>query len=242
MLEVRDVTAGYGRNIVLSDVSLTIGESEAVTVLGANGAGKSTLLQAIVGLLPIRSGEIWFEGSRIDGLTAARIVRRGVVLCPEARHLFPQMSVRENLMLGAYSRKVGRQAVSTEIEEVLDIFPRLKEKLTLYAGSLSGGEQQMVAIGRALMSKPRLLLLDEPSLGLAPLLVQAVMREVGKINAGGIAIGLVEQNAAVALELVSRGYVLESGAIAIEGTAAELTSDDRVRAAYLGVVEEPVAE
>ncbi|PZG57001.1 ABC transporter ATP-binding protein [Spongiactinospora gelatinilytica] len=238
MLEVSDITAGYGNSTVLTGVSLSIERGEAVTVLGANGAGKSTLIQAIAGLTPIRGGEIRFEGERIHGLSAARIVRRGLVLCPEGRHLFPQMSVRENLMLGAYSHKIRRSAIAAQIDEVLEIFPALKEKRTVYAGSLSGGEQQMVAIGRALMAKPRLLLLDEPSLGLAPLLVQTVMRVVGEINQRGIAIGLVEQNAAAALELVSRGYVLEAGSVVIQGSAQELSSDDRVRAAYLGVVEQ----
>jgi branched-chain amino acid transport system ATP-binding protein len=240
MLEVRSVTAGYGRNIVLQDVSLTIGDGEAITILGANGAGKSTLMRAVVGMLPLRSGEIRFDGERIDGRSTAQIVKRGLVLCPEARHLFPQMSVRENLVMGAYSRRRDRRSLHRDVDDVLAVFPQLAPKLRLHAGSLSGGEQQMLAIGRALMARPRMLLLDEPSLGLAPLLVEAVMREIASINSRGIAVGLVEQNAAVALETVSRGYVLESGQIALEGSAESLAGDDRVRAAYLGVVDAPV--
>ena len=232
MLELIDVSAGYGGTTVLEDVSLTVGGTEAVTILGPNGAGKSTLMACVMGLVPITSGEIRFDGERIDGLSTREIVRRGLVLCPEKRHLFPAMSLRDNLLLGAYAR--GKEHVDADLESVYAMFPVLEERGALTAGMLSGGEQQMLAIGRALMARPRMLLLDEPSLGLAPIITRNVIDQVARINAAGTGLCLVEQNAALALEVADRGYVLESGVFVVEGTAEELTDDPRVKAAYLG--------
>lgn len=234
MLRVEGLTVGYGNTTVVDGVSLCIREGELVTVIGANGAGKSTLLAAIVGLLPVRSGTVTFDGRRLDHLSVTEVVRAGVILCPERRHLFPAMSVRENLQLGAY-RFSDRKRARADLDRVLAMFPTLVGKLRLQAGLLSGGEQQMVAIGRSLMGRPRVLLLDEPSLGLAPILVRAVMTEIGNILKGGVSLCLVEQNAKAALAIAQRGYVLESGKIAMEGEAAALASDERIVAAYLGV-------
>lgn len=235
MLEVEELCAGYGRGSVLDRVSLRIDEGEVVTVLGANGAGKSTLLKAIMGLVTARSGAIRFDGNAFDELSTAARVATGVALCPESRNLFPGMSVRDNLILGAYSRRVNRRTRSTELDEVVDRFASLRKKLDVMAGSLSGGEQQMVAIGRALMSRPKLLLLDEPSFGLAPLVVEQVMRVVDSIKAQGIAVGIIEQNASAALSVASRGYVIESGAVVLHGDADFLREHPDVRRAYLGV-------
>ena len=233
MLEVNSLTAGYGLATVLDDITLRVGDGEAVTILGPNGAGKSTLMQVIMGMLRVRAGTVLFDGERINGLHTTQVVRRGLILCPERRHLFPGMSVKENLQMGAYRRR-NRRAIGADLDRILSMFPVLEEKLRLHAGVLSGGEQQMLAIGRSLMSRPRLLLLDEPSLGLAPIIVERVMREVANIREQGVALCVVEQNARAALEVVDRGYVLESGHVVMSGSASELLGDDRVRSAYLG--------
>lgn len=234
MLEVDNVSAGYGKSIVLADVSLVINPGEAVTVLGPNGAGKSTLLKVIMGLLPVRQGEIRFQGKRLNGLSTAATVHRGVVLCPEGRNLFANMSVKDNLLLGAYLRR-GRSDIKQDINRIGEMFPVVGRKLHVASGLLSGGEQQMVAIGRALMGRPEVLLLDEPSLGIAPLVVEGIAHEMRAIRDSGVSLLLVEQNARIALDIADRGYVLESGRIVLEGPANELAGSDRVRAAYFGV-------
>ncbi|GMV01134.1 MAG: ABC transporter ATP-binding protein [Burkholderiaceae bacterium] len=234
MLRVADVNLAYGGRRALNGVSLEIGAGEIVSLIGSNGAGKSSTLKAIMGLQPIESGEIWFEGERIDRRDTPEIVARGIALSPEGRRVFPRMSVLENLLLGAYTRKDagGRQRT---LDEIFDHFPRLAERRGQNAGLLSGGEQQMLAIGRALMAKPKLLMLDEPSLGLAPLLVREIGQIVRSINAErGISIILVEQNASLALKVCGQAYVMESGRITLSGGGAELGSNEYVRRAYLG--------
>lgn len=233
MLEINSLTAGYGRATVLDDVSVCVKDGEAITILGPNGAGKSTLMQVIMGMLRARTGTVTFDGERINDRRTTQLVRRGLILCPERRHLFPGMSVKENLMMGAF-RRSDRRNISSDLDRMVAMFPVLGPKLRLHAGVLSGGEQQMLAIGRALMSRPRLLLLDEPSLGLAPIIVEQVMREVGNIRQQGVALCVVEQNARAALEVVDRGYVLESGRVVMSGSSSELLSDARVQDAYLG--------
>ena len=234
MLEITDLVAGYGRAVVLDGVSLQVGAGEAITVLGPNGAGKSTLMSVVIGAIRPRSGSIRFDGTRIDGLPTEEVVRMGMVLCPERRHFFASMTVRENLQLGAYLRR-NRAQVSADFESILEMFPALERRLSLHAGMLSGGEQQMVAIGRSLMGAPRMLLLDEPSLGLAPALVDGVMAKIAGVSDRGIGLCLVEQNARAALEAVGRGYVLEAGRIVLSGSSDELSNDARVQSAYLGV-------
>jgi len=234
MLELTDLVVGYDRAVVLDEVSLTVGENEAITVLGPNGAGKSTLMSAVVGSLRPRAGTIFFDGTRIDGLAPEAIVRMGMVLCPERRHLFPAMTVRENLRLGAYLRR-NRAEINADFESIIEMFPTLESRLNLHAGMLSGGEQQMVAIGRSLMSAPRMLLLDEPSLGLAPALVDSVMEKIASVSRRGISLCLVEQNARAALEVVGRGYVLEGGRVVLSGSSEDLANDPRVQSAYLGI-------
>ncbi|HLS55191.1 MAG TPA: ABC transporter ATP-binding protein [Zeimonas sp.] len=234
MLSVADVNLAYGGRRALNGVSLEIGAGEIVSLIGSNGAGKSSTLKAIMGLQPIESGEIWFEGERIDRRDTPEIVARGIALSPEGRRVFPRMSVLENLLLGAYTRKdaAGRQRT---LDEIFDHFPRLAERRGQNAGLLSGGEQQMLAIGRALMAKPKLLMLDEPSLGLAPLLVREIGQIVRSINAErGISIILVEQNASLALKVCGQAYVMESGRITLSGGGAELGNNEYVRRAYLG--------
>jgi branched-chain amino acid transport system ATP-binding protein len=232
-LEVSDLVARYGRITALHDVSLTVDEGEIVTLIGANGAGKTTTLRAISGLVHPSSGSIRFAGTDITKLAANEIVRAGIGHAPEGRRVFPRMTVRENLELGAYTRR-AKPEIAADLERVLATFPRLKERYDQKAGTMSGGEQQMLAIGRALMSRPRLLLLDEPSLGLSPLLVQTIFRVIREINAAGTTILLIEQNARQALAVATRGYVLEVGRIAHAGPAAELAASEAVRAAYLG--------
>ncbi|HXF83175.1 MAG TPA: ABC transporter ATP-binding protein [bacterium] len=235
MLELHDITAGYGPITVLRGITLRVDEGGAVCVLGPNGAGKTTLLRTIVGLLPAAGGEVRFLGRRVTGLRPSEIVRRGISLVPERRELFPHLSVRENLALGAYVR--GRDpSVADDLERVFGLFPRLRERLRQQAATLSGGEQQMLAIGRALMARPRLLLLDEPSLGLSPLLVQEMFRAVGTIRAQGTAVLLVEQNAHMALTVADRGYVLESGRVVLEDASENLRTLTILRDAYLGQV------
>ena len=231
-LELRGVEAGYGGALAVQGVSLTVPPGSIVTLLGPNGAGKSTTLRAAAGLIRPRAGEILLDGERLDGLPADAVVRRGLALVPERRELFPSLPVLENLSLGAHTRR-DRAAIAEDLEMCFALFPRLKERRAQPARTLSGGEQQMVAIARGLMSRPRYLLLDEPSLGLAPLLIEEIFRKLIDIRARGTAILLVEQNAAAALEVADRGYVIETGQIRLEGTAADLAAADAVRETYL---------
>ncbi len=233
MLELRAVAAGYGRTLVLRDIDLAVAAGEVVTLIGANGAGKSSTLRVISGLLAARAGEIRFSGEAINGLRPHEIVRRGIVHVPEGRRLFNDMTVRENLLLGAYTTTKAESR--GRLEEIFALFPRIKERERQLAGSLSGGEQQMVAIGRGLMSKPKLLMLDEPSLGLAPKLVRQVGEIVSSIRAIGITVLLVEQNARMALHAADRAYILQTGQVILSGSSADLRNDPAVQAAYLGV-------
>jgi len=233
LLDVAGIDAYYGRIRALDGVSLRVDAGEIVTLIGANGAGKTTTLRAISGLVRPARGGISFDGTDLLRLGPAQVVRRGIGHSPEGRRIFPRMTVRENLELGAYARS-SRDEVKADFERVLAIFPRLGERLGQKGGTLSGGEQQMLAMARALMSRPRLLLLDEPSLGLSPILVQTIFRVIRDINAAGTTILLVEQNARQALAIAARGYVLEVGKIVHEDTAANLMASEAVRAAYLG--------
>ena len=235
LLEVDSIVARYGRITALHGISLTVNEGEIVTLIGANGAGKTTTLRAISGLVRVVSGTVRFDGREITKLAPDAIVRAGIGHSPEGRRVFPRMTVRENLELGAYSRR-SRAEIAADLERVLTIFPRLRERFTQAAGTLSGGEQQMLAMARALMSRPRLLMLDEPSLGLAPKLMQTIFAVIRELNTAGTTVLLIEQNANQALAIADRGYVLEVGRIAHAGTAAELAASDAVRAAYLGGV------
>ncbi len=233
MLELRNLHVDYGGVEALHGVNLTVKEGEIVAVLGANGAGKSTTLMSICGLAAVSSGEIFFKGEVLHSLPAHEIVRRGITQAPEGRRVFGTLTVLENLNLGAFSiADASRKRRS--LEHVFELFPRLAERTHQAAGTLSGGEQQMLAIGRALMGEPSLLLLDEPSLGLAPLLVKAIFETVRAVNKAGVTVVLVEQNARAALKLAHRAYVLEVGRVAMEGGGAELLNDPRVREAYLG--------
>jgi len=232
VLEVRDLHVSYGEIRALKGVSFRVGEGEVVALLGNNGAGKTTTLRAISGLLAPRQGDVVFEGGSLVGVPSHAIVRRGVTHVPEGRRIFNRLSVLENLEMGAFTRSDAR--VSEDIDRVFSIFTRLEERRTQVAGTLSGGEQQMLAIGRALMAKPRLLLLDEPSMGLAPVLVEQIFETVQTINRQGVTILLVEQNAAMALSIAGRGYVLETGNMVLEGSARDLADNPDVRRAYLG--------
>ncbi|NJC70462.1 ABC transporter ATP-binding protein [Planosporangium thailandense] len=234
LLELENVTLQYGRIQALHGISLTVDEGEIVALIGANGAGKSTTMRAISGLRPVASGSIRFNGEDITRLRADLRVVRGVCQAPEGRGIFPGMTVLENLDMGAYTRK-DRNGIAADLERVLTLFPRLKERAKQLGGTLSGGEQQMLAIGRALMSRPKLLLLDEPSMGLAPMLIQKIFEIITEINQQGTTILLVEQNAQQALSRAHRGYVLETGNIVRSGTGAELLHDPAVKEAYLGV-------
>jgi branched-chain amino acid transport system ATP-binding protein len=233
-LEMVSVDTFFGESSILQGISLEISEGETIAILGANGSGKTTLLKTISGLIRPRFGEIWFEERRIDRLPPEQIVRRGISQCPEGRRLFPYMSVIENLQLGAYCRLCKGEKVREDQEKIYQLFPRLKEREKQMAGTLSGGEQQMLAMGRALMAGPKLLMLDEPSLGLAPLVVREIFSTVREINQGGISILLVEQNAVMALNVASRGYVLEMGRVVLTDRRENLLKDERVRQAYLG--------
>ena len=233
LLEVNDVHAHYGGIAALRGVSLTVEEGEVVTLIGANGAGKSTTLRAITGLTPASGGSVMMNGEDITHVDAHEIVHRGIALSPEGRHCFSRMSVRENLDLGAHHRR--REAtVSEDLERVYDLFPRLKEREKQKAGTMSGGEQQMLAMGRALMARPKLLLLDEPSMGIAPILVQRIYETIAEINRTGTTILLVEQNANYALDVSERGYVLETGRVVLSGASDDLRTDPEVQRAYLG--------
>jgi branched-chain amino acid transport system ATP-binding protein len=231
MLEVDDIEVRYGAIRALKGVSFEVNEGEIVALLGANGAGKTTTQKTVSGMLRPSLGEIRYEGERIDGIPAHQLINLGICHVPEGRHVFPRMTVSENLEMGAFRFKKPDEA---ELERVLVMFPRLRERYKQQAGTLSGGEQQMLAIGRALMGKPRLLLLDEPSMGLAPLIVAQIFDIIREVNKLGVTVLLVEQNAAQALGLADRGYVLETGEIVLSGTGSDLLADDRVRAAYLG--------
>jgi branched-chain amino acid transport system ATP-binding protein len=232
VLEVRDLHVYYGEIHALKGASLSVEKGEIVALLGPNGAGKTTALKTISGLLAPRSGGVTLEGQSLVGVPAHEIVRRGLAHVPEGRRIFNRLSVAENLEMGAYTRSDG--AIREDMDRAFTLFPRLRERRTQVAGTLSGGEQQMLAIGRALMARPRLLLLDEPSMGLAPVLVEQIFETIQDINRQGTPILLVEQNAAMALTIAHRGYVLETGTIALSGTAAELAENPEVRRAYLG--------
>ncbi len=232
ILFVRDLTAHYGKTQVLFGVSLEVFPGELVALIGANGSGKTTLLRAVSGWLRPTGGEVRFEGRPITGLTADQVVRLGMAQCPEGRRVFPFLTVWENLRMGAYVRRDNWRA---DVEELLERFPRLRERLHQMAGTLSGGEQQMLVIARALLSRPRLLLLDEPSLGLAPMMVEQVMEVIRSIRQRGITVLLVEQNAMMALQMADRGYVLETGRVVRTGPGPELVRDPEIRKAYLGV-------
>jgi branched-chain amino acid transport system ATP-binding protein len=232
ILEVRDLSVSYGAIKALKGVSLSLSEGEIVTLIGANGAGKTTTLRAIMGLVPASGGEVRYRGEPTRSMPTHRLVRKGLVLVPEGRIVFANLSVQENLEMGAYARRDS--SVAADFEKVYRLFPRLEERLKQTAGTLSGGEQQMLAIGRALMSKPRVLLLDEPSLGLAPIVVHAIFEAIVEIHRAGVPVLLVEQNANAALRHSNRAYVLETGHVALEGTSAEVAANPRVKEAYLG--------
>ena len=232
LLKVDDIHVYYGSIHAIKDVSFEVFEGEIVTLIGANGAGKSTTLNTVAGLLRPRSGMIAFEGKNIVGVGASKVVGLGMALCPEGRRVFQQMTVRENLEMGGFSRP--NEEIPAALENVFNRFPRLKEREKQVAGTLSGGEQQMLAMGRALMSKPKLLMMDEPSMGLAPILVEQIFDIIKELHAAGTTILLVEQNAQMALSVANRAYVLGTGKITISGDARDVLADDRVRAAYLG--------
>ncbi|MBF8286966.1 MAG: ABC transporter ATP-binding protein [Candidatus Rokubacteria bacterium] len=232
-LKVHDVQVSYGKVRALRGVTLSVDEREIVSIVGANGAGKSTILKAVMGLVPITAGTVEFGDRRLDLLSPPRIVRAGVSLCPEGRRLFPEMTAEENLRMGGYQR--DRRHVAGALGEVYAYFPVLAERRGQFAGSLSGGQQQMLAIGRALMSDPKLLLLDEPSLGLAPLVVREIATIVRNIHARGVSVILVEQNARMALKLSDHAYVMETGRVTLHGTGQELLDDPLVQRSYLGV-------
>jgi branched-chain amino acid transport system ATP-binding protein len=231
LLVVDDIEVRYGAIRALKGVTFHVAEGEIVALLGANGAGKTTTQKTVSGMLRPAVGSITFDGERIDGVPAHTLIRRGICHVPEGRHVFPRMTVAENLEMGAFRFKKTDPA---DLDRALELFPRLKERFKQQAGTLSGGEQQMLAIGRALMGKPRLLLLDEPSMGLAPMIVAQIFAIIREINHAGVTVLVVEQNAQQALTLADRGYVLETGELVLEGTGRELLADDRIRAAYLG--------
>lgn len=233
LFEIKNLNVHYNKIAAIHDVSLELGNGEIVTLIGANGAGKSTTLRTVSGLKKATSGEIWFDGERIDQLPPDKIIARGIAHVPEGRRLFPELTVTENLCIGAYLRR-DRAGIQQDLERIRERFPRLRERSSQQAKTMSGGEQQMVAIGRALMSKPRLLLMDEPSLGLSPKMVQEIGKIIREINEAGVSVILVEQNAEMALKLANRAFVLETGRIALSGPAKDLHDNERVRKAYLG--------
>lgn len=231
MLKIENLNVSYGGIEAVKGISLDVPDGEIVTLIGANGAGKSTTLRTIVGLVKARSGSITWDGKQLIGVSTENIVKQGITLVPEGRRVFPDLSVLENIRIGAYMRN---DSLDDDIEHVYSLFPRLKERSWQLAGTLSGGEQQMLAVARALMSRPRLLMMDEPSLGLAPLVVQDIFSIIKEINAGGMTVLLIEQNANMALQIAHHGYVLETGSITMSGTGRQLLQDDSVREAYLG--------
>jgi branched-chain amino acid transport system ATP-binding protein len=234
LLEFREVDTFYGSLHILKGVSYEVGAGEIVTLLGSNGAGKTTTMKTILGLVRPRNGEVYFEGNRIDGRPTRHIVAQGVAPVPEGRRVFPKLTVLDNLKMGAWTRK--DHAIQQDIDRVFSLFPRLAERKNQLAGTMSGGEQQMLAIGRALMASPRLLIMDEPSMGLSPILTERVFDTVVEINKQGTTIFMVEQNAYMALQIANRGYVLQTGRVILSGTAQELLASDMVRKAYLGEV------
>jgi branched-chain amino acid transport system ATP-binding protein len=231
MLEVKGISAGYQGNDVVHEVAFHVNPGEAVMIIGSNGAGKTTLFRAICGLLPSSSGKVFFDGTEITGMPAERIARLGMRFVAAERHLFPRMTVQENLLLGSYPHRPAPKTLA----RVLDLFPRLSERYSQHAGTMSGGEQQMLAVGRALMSNPRLLILDEPSTGLAPLLAQTAYEALGVLRQDGLTVLVAEQQVPLAMAFSERGYVLENGFIRLEGTTKELAANPGVRSAYLGV-------
>ena len=233
MLKVENINISYGAIHAIHDLSLEVNNGEIVTLIGANGAGKTSTLRAISGLNPIKSGEITYDGKMISNIGAHKIVSYGLSQVPEGRRVFGDQTIEENLLLGAYLRK-SKSEIKASMEEVFTLFPRVKERRKQLAGTMSGGEQQMLAIGRALMAKPKLLLLDEPSMGLAPIVVEEIFEIIKNIRKAGTTILLVEQNANAALQIADRGYVLETGSVVLEGLAQDLLHDDSVRKAYLG--------
>ena len=232
MLKVENLNVYYGSINAIKGISFEVNQGEIVTMIGANGAGKSTTMNTVAGLLKPRSGSIVFEDKDITHMPASKVVSLGLALCPEGRRVFQQMSVRENLEMGGYTRQASE--IAPALEHVFELFPRLKERQRQVAGTLSGGEQQMLAMGRAMMSKPKLLMLDEPSMGLAPILVEQIFDIIKELHAAGTTILLVEQNAQMALSIADRAYVLGTGRITMSGPAADVLADDRVRATYLG--------
>jgi len=236
ILQIRNLDTFYGQAQALKNISLHVNRGEIVTLIGANGAGKTTLLNSIAGVLKPRSGEIVFEGDEITGRASEKIVSRGVSLVPEGRQVFAPMTVMDNLLLGAYLRfgRGGREKIDRDLETIWDVFPILKERQNSYAGTLSGGEQQMLALSRALMSSPRLLLLDEPSMGLAPLMVKEIFRIIAELPRRGTTILLVEQNARAAFGIAGRGYVMETGRIVLQGSIEDLLNNQEIKRAYLG--------
>jgi branched-chain amino acid transport system ATP-binding protein len=233
LLEIKDLFVSYGAIRALHGISFHVDEGEVVTLIGANGAGKSTTLRTISGLQPVDKGQVTYNGEDITMVEASDIVRRGLIQVPEGRRIFAPLTVRENLEMGAFTR-TDPEEIATSMEQVFEIFPRLKERLEQTGGTLSGGEQQMLAVARALMAKPKLLLMDEPSMGLAPILVEEIFDVISEINRQGVTILLVEQNAHMALSVAGRGYVLETGVIQLEGSAQALSENSMVRDAYLG--------
>ncbi|MBQ2319079.1 MAG: ABC transporter ATP-binding protein [Clostridia bacterium] len=231
MLEIKNLSVNFGGIKAVNDISMAVEEGKIVTLIGANGAGKSTVLRSISGIVKPQSGEILLNGQNILGMSPDAIVSRGITLVPEGRRVFPNLTVQENLKIGAYLRK---DKLDADLEYVYSLFPRLKERHWQLAGTLSGGEQQMLAVGRALMSKPKLVMMDEPSLGLAPLVVKSIFEIIETINGEGITVLLIEQNANMALRIADTAYVLETGAITMAGTGAELLANDTIKEAYLG--------
>lgn len=236
MLSAQNIKTYYGNIQALKDISLEIRDGEIVTLIGANGAGKTTILKTIAGLLKPKEGKIIFNSRDITGMPAHKVVSESVILVPEGRRVFSKLTVQENLEIGAYSRKINKRQLNSEMKNVYNIFPRLEERKNQYAGTLSGGEQQMLAIGRGLMANPKLLLLDEPSMGVSPIVVAEIFQVIKKINEEvGTTVFLVEQNAKMALAVANRGYVIETGKIILEGSTEELKQSEKVKKAYLGV-------
>ena len=233
LLEVKDLSVAYGKIVAVKGISFTVDKGEIVTLIGSNGAGKSTTLRTISGLLAPKSGTITFKGEQIGGMPGHDVVKKGITQSPEGRRIFPRMTVSENLDLGAFLRN-DKSEIAADFDRVRELFPRLQERLTQKAGTMSGGEQQMLAVARAMMGRPELLLLDEPSMGLAPVLVELIFETIVKIREQGTTILLVEQNALAALDVADRAYVLESGTVKMSGNASELASSDEVTKAYLG--------
>ncbi|MBN2042009.1 MAG: ABC transporter ATP-binding protein [Spirochaetes bacterium] len=233
MLKLKKISVHYGTAEAVRDISINVEEKDVISVIGANGAGKSTILKAVSGLIPVSSGEIEFDGKRIDGLPVNKIVSLGLVQVPEGRKLFPYMNVMSNIKLGAYLRK-DKADIKSDLAKVFELFPRLKERRAQNAGSLSGGEQQMLAIARALMAKPRLLMMDEPSLGLAPIIIDNLSKAIKEINRSGISVLLVEQNAGLVMNVSEKCYVVEVGKVVLEGDMKDLMKNDSVKRAFLG--------